>query len=263
MMISGIMTPKGAEDFVAPAALKDMLAARIPATAWRSTPSLLKRGDLETFRRDAFDLQRVQTEEALLPDGAMSDWDLFWVMSHTLDKLQHFFWRYMDPEHPAYPGHGDVRARDPRLPRGVRRGARAHHRRGAARDAGGAPLGSRLGAAAHVLLHHELAVRRRLPRLARRQRDPTRSRGDGRRRQGARPRPAERGPRLGAAARAARSEARRAPGAHLLQQGRGSHRLEPHACVLSVGTGERALDQPAWPRARGDRRRRAPSTSGS
>src|SRR5262249_32319017 len=34
------------------------------------------------------------------------EWDLFWVMSHTLDKLQHFFWRYMDPGHPAYPGPG-------------------------------------------------------------------------------------------------------------------------------------------------------------
>ena len=30
VMISGIMTPKGAEDFVAPAALKEELAARIP-----------------------------------------------------------------------------------------------------------------------------------------------------------------------------------------------------------------------------------------
>ena len=59
----------------------------------------------EAFRTDAFDLQRVQTAEAtyLLEH---EDWDLFWVMSHTLDKLQHFYWRYMDPTHPAYPGPG-------------------------------------------------------------------------------------------------------------------------------------------------------------
>jgi predicted AlkP superfamily phosphohydrolase/phosphomutase len=28
-------------------------------------------------------------------------------MTHTLDKLQHFFWRYMDAEHPAHPGPGE------------------------------------------------------------------------------------------------------------------------------------------------------------
>ncbi len=106
VMISGIMTPKGAEDFVAPAALKDVLTARIPDYRMEVDASPLKRGDLEAFRRDAFDLQRVQTEEALYLMEC-EDWDLFWVMTHTLDKLQHFFWRYMDPEHPAHPGAGE------------------------------------------------------------------------------------------------------------------------------------------------------------
>jgi predicted AlkP superfamily phosphohydrolase/phosphomutase len=105
VMISGIMTPKGAEDFVAPEALKAELAARIPGYRLEVDAEPLKRGDLESFRTDAFDLQRVQTAEVLhLLDT--QDWDLFWVMFHTLDKLQHFFWRYMDREHPAYPGPG-------------------------------------------------------------------------------------------------------------------------------------------------------------
>jgi predicted AlkP superfamily phosphohydrolase/phosphomutase len=105
VMISGIMTPKGAEDFVAPAELKAELAAHIPGYRLEVDADPLKRGDLEAFRRDAFDLQRVQAAEAsyLLEH---EDWDLFWVMFHTLDKLQHFYWRYMDPEHPAYPGPG-------------------------------------------------------------------------------------------------------------------------------------------------------------
>ncbi len=105
VMISGIMTPAGAEDFVAPAALKETLAARIPGYRLEVDPEPLKHGDLETFRRDAFDLQRVQTEEThyLLEH---EDWDLFWVMFHTLDKLQHFYWRYMDHTHPAHPGAG-------------------------------------------------------------------------------------------------------------------------------------------------------------
>ncbi len=105
VMISGIMTPKGAEDFVAPPELKATLAARIPGYRLEVDESVLKHGDLETFRRDAFDLQRVQTEETLHL-LTHEDWDLFWVMFHTLDKLQHFFWRYMDRQHPAHPGAG-------------------------------------------------------------------------------------------------------------------------------------------------------------
>ncbi len=105
VMISGIMTPKGAEDFVAPPELKATLAARIPGYRLEVDADPLKRGQLDAFRDDAFDLQRVQTEEAnyLLEH---EDWDLFWVMFHTLDKLQHFYWRYMDAQHPAYPGPG-------------------------------------------------------------------------------------------------------------------------------------------------------------
>jgi predicted AlkP superfamily phosphohydrolase/phosphomutase len=105
VMVSGIMTPKGAENFVAPASLKATLEAQIPRYRMEVDAENLRAGDLDTFRADAFDLQRVQTEEALhLLRHA--DWDLFWVMSHTLDKLQHFFWRYMDREHPTYPGPG-------------------------------------------------------------------------------------------------------------------------------------------------------------
>ena len=105
VMVSGIMTPKGTEDFVAPASIKSQLEATIPRYRMEVDAENLRQGDLDTFRADAFDLQRVQTEEALyLLQHA--DWDLFWVMSHTLDKLQHFFWRYMDPQHPAYPGPG-------------------------------------------------------------------------------------------------------------------------------------------------------------
>jgi predicted AlkP superfamily phosphohydrolase/phosphomutase len=103
VMVSGIMAPKGAEDFVAPAALKDTLTRTIAGYRMEVDAEALKGGDLEAFRRDAFDLQRVQTEEALHLLRSES-WDLFWVMSHTLDKLQHFFWRYMDRAHPAYPG---------------------------------------------------------------------------------------------------------------------------------------------------------------
>jgi predicted AlkP superfamily phosphohydrolase/phosphomutase len=105
VMVSGIMAPKGVEDFVAPAPLKETLAARIPGYRLDVDAEALKGGNLDAFRDDAFDLQRVQTDEALHLLTS-EPWDLFWVMSHTLDKLQHFFWRYMDPAHPAHPGPG-------------------------------------------------------------------------------------------------------------------------------------------------------------
>ena len=51
VMISGIMTPKGADDFVAPAALKDTLAAHISGYRMEVDASPLKRGDLDTLPR--------------------------------------------------------------------------------------------------------------------------------------------------------------------------------------------------------------------
>ena len=30
------------------------------------------------------------------------DWDLFWVVFTGVDKSQHFFWKFQDPEHPEY-----------------------------------------------------------------------------------------------------------------------------------------------------------------
>jgi len=103
VMVGGIMTPKGAEDFVAPRELKAVFEERIPGYRMDVDATALRAGDLDAFRDDAFDLQRIQTAEALYC-LQHEDWDLFWVMSHTLDKLQHFFWKYMDPTHPAHPG---------------------------------------------------------------------------------------------------------------------------------------------------------------
>ena len=104
VMISGIMTPKGAEDFVAPAALKDTLDGADPRLSHGGRRRARSSGATSRpSARDAFDLQRVQTEEALYL-MRHEDWDLFWVMTHTLDKLQHFFWRYMDPQHPGVSG---------------------------------------------------------------------------------------------------------------------------------------------------------------
>ncbi len=106
-VVSGIMTPKGVEDYTHPAELRDELAANIERYRFDVDADALKVGDLRAFREDAFDLQRIQTAETLYL-LEHKQWDLFWVMFHTLDKVQHFFWHFMDPTHPAYPGPSDL-----------------------------------------------------------------------------------------------------------------------------------------------------------
>jgi len=102
-VVSGIMTPKGVEDYTYPLELRDELAAHIEGYRFDVDADALKVGDLRAFRDDAFDLQRIQTAETLYL-LEHKPWDLFWVMFHTLDKVQHFFWHLMDPTHPAHPG---------------------------------------------------------------------------------------------------------------------------------------------------------------
>lgn len=102
-VVSGIMTPKGALDYTHPPELRDEIARHVEGYRFDVDADALKVGNLRAFRDDAFDLQRIQTAETLYL-LEHKEWDLLWVMFHTLDKVQHFFWHFMDPAHPAYPG---------------------------------------------------------------------------------------------------------------------------------------------------------------
>lgn len=46
-----------------------------------------------TFERQSEVAERLMREK---------DWDLFWVVFTGVDKSQHFFWKFSDPEHPDY-----------------------------------------------------------------------------------------------------------------------------------------------------------------
>jgi predicted AlkP superfamily phosphohydrolase/phosphomutase len=48
---------------------------------------------VHTFDRHSAEAKRLLVEE---------DWDLFWVVFTGIDKSQHFFWKFSDPEHPDY-----------------------------------------------------------------------------------------------------------------------------------------------------------------
>jgi predicted AlkP superfamily phosphohydrolase/phosphomutase len=99
VMVSGISP--GAPRLVAPAPIRAALEAQIPryrigrprtsgkATSTPSAPT-----------RSTCSVQMKRSTCCGTPTGTLL------VMSHTLDKLQHFFWRYMDRDHPAHPGPG-------------------------------------------------------------------------------------------------------------------------------------------------------------
>lgn len=106
-VVSGIMTPKGVDDYTYPRELRDELQANVDGYRFDVDADALKVGDLHAFAADAFDIQRIQNAETLYL-MEHKEWDLLWVMFHTLDKVQHFFWHLMDPAHPAHPGPNEL-----------------------------------------------------------------------------------------------------------------------------------------------------------
>ncbi len=73
---------------------------------------------LRDYSLDSFGEMLVEGREAELRDRLIhnfesrarvalslmdeEEWDLFWVVFTGPDKMQHFFWRFLDPEHPYY-----------------------------------------------------------------------------------------------------------------------------------------------------------------
>ena len=259
MMVSGIMTPKGAEDFVAPAALKDDAGGarsrgyrhggrrRARSSGATSTPSA----------RDAFDLQRVQTEEALYLLAARGLGPLLGDVAHARQAAALLLAlhgpgasrRIRAPgryEHGSATSTSRSTASLARYPR--RRAARARHVV-LLSDHGSAPL------------HTYFCVMNWLaddglpgaPAATARRAAASPPSGSMRKRGRARA-PARR---ASAGCRGScRAALKGAVPQALTSFGKVArpHRLEPDAGVLPVGPGQRPLGQPARPRARGHRR---------
>jgi predicted AlkP superfamily phosphohydrolase/phosphomutase len=105
LMVSGFLTPPGAADFVAPAGHGAELARAVPGYRVDVDAELVRRGRLAAFRDDAVAVQGLHADAATALLGH-DDWDLAWFTFHVLDTVQHFFWRFMDRTHPAWPGPG-------------------------------------------------------------------------------------------------------------------------------------------------------------
>jgi predicted AlkP superfamily phosphohydrolase/phosphomutase len=102
-MVAGMMTPATVRDVAHPPELLDELERVDPGYALNVETTTIKTGRLGQFYRDSIEhLRRQRREMTYLMDS--KEWDLFWVMFYNVDPIAHFFWKFMDPAHVAYPG---------------------------------------------------------------------------------------------------------------------------------------------------------------
>jgi predicted AlkP superfamily phosphohydrolase/phosphomutase len=102
-MVAGMMTPTTVRDVTHPPELLEELERADPDYALNVDTTTIKTGRLDEFYRESVEhIRRQRREMVYLLDN--KEWDLFWVMFYNVDPIAHFFWKFMDPSHPAYPG---------------------------------------------------------------------------------------------------------------------------------------------------------------
>lgn len=106
VMVTGLLTPPSVEDFTYPLELKAELDKQVGGYRIHNK-AIFRRGGEEAFLNDWLDVFERQIN-ACLYLLQKSTWDLFVVVFSITDMVQHKFWKYMDPEHPAY-NLGDAR----------------------------------------------------------------------------------------------------------------------------------------------------------
>jgi len=103
-MVTGLLTPSVRSDFTYPAGLKEELLDMGYKIDLGSTSLdkvlLFKRNPIE-FLRKAIELVRLRLKAARYL-MANFDWDLFIVVFTALDRINHLFWKYIDPRHKAF-----------------------------------------------------------------------------------------------------------------------------------------------------------------
>jgi len=101
-VISGIDAPSTLTDFTYPKELK----AEIKKIISDYTIDLRLKGSMDNSKRDYVleELVRMETDRAVLFKHLMKryPWDFLMTVFIATDRVQHHFWRYMDPEHEDY-----------------------------------------------------------------------------------------------------------------------------------------------------------------
>jgi predicted AlkP superfamily phosphohydrolase/phosphomutase len=102
-LISGLLTPERADDHIWPPSLKTELDEKVPGYRFTEDFRLIVAGQEEALLNELFEVTEKTAAVArhLISQG---DWNLFFVLFDGMDRILHFFWKYMDPSHPRHEG---------------------------------------------------------------------------------------------------------------------------------------------------------------
>ncbi len=106
ILISGILSPSTNSNFTYPSDFKSELLSAIPDYKIFTEARYSEReSDVNAYYENLLELIDVQfrTSSYLLD---RERWDLFMMVFNETDFVQHWFWKYLDPEHPDYTEEG-------------------------------------------------------------------------------------------------------------------------------------------------------------
>jgi predicted AlkP superfamily phosphohydrolase/phosphomutase len=99
-IVAGMLTPSPERDFVHPLWLKEELLEKVDYKISVNLKALLQ-GNEEAFLQELSEVLK-RRGEAFFYLLKKFDSDFFMVVFETLDLLQHFFWKFIDQNHPQY-----------------------------------------------------------------------------------------------------------------------------------------------------------------
>lgn len=99
--ISGMFTPDGADDFITPPGLK----AEIEGLFGRYMIECRQESDPGAYLKRIIEMMEYR-EKVCLYLMERQAWDFFFAVFMATDRVQHFFWKYLDPSHPEHSKYG-------------------------------------------------------------------------------------------------------------------------------------------------------------
>ena len=101
VLVSGMGTPATVDDFCHPERVHSELLQAIPNYEVQREDIFYPKGRELTMYQAVSDMTEMRRQAALhFLQG--SEWDFFMVVFMATDLVQHFFWHFMDAEHPEY-----------------------------------------------------------------------------------------------------------------------------------------------------------------
>jgi predicted AlkP superfamily phosphohydrolase/phosphomutase len=100
IMVGCFLTPSTSSAYTYPSELKLEIAQAV-GEYMLDVPDF-RTEDKARLLRDIYRMSRVQFDLVSYLLRTRADWDMFMVVSIGPDRIQHGFWKYMDPRHPQY-----------------------------------------------------------------------------------------------------------------------------------------------------------------